>query len=74
MVAEDVPQVTKLLSSYLGQFTVAPHFSEDEVRHWLLPRPNVMSSFVVAVSGVGVANGQLERDLMLWMSRALMAP
>ena len=34
MVASDVPEVTRLLNSYLGRFKLTQHFSEDEVKHW----------------------------------------
>ncbi|KAI9106219.1 acyl-CoA N-acyltransferase, partial [Phlyctochytrium arcticum] len=46
MVANDVPSVTKLLNSYLKRFPMAPHFSEDEVRHWMLPIAKVVYSYV----------------------------
>lgn len=47
MECHDVPVVTRLLRSYLGQFVVAPEFSEDDVEHWLLPKENVVDSYVV---------------------------
>jgi len=45
----DVPQVTALLKEYLGrdQFRLHPELDEAEVRHWLLPRENVVNAFVV---------------------------
>jgi glycylpeptide N-tetradecanoyltransferase len=47
---KDVRRVTQLLNQYLKSFVVAPEFSEEEVRHWFLPRENVMYSYVVEVS------------------------
>jgi glycylpeptide N-tetradecanoyltransferase len=47
MELKDVPQVHKLLNSYLSQFHVAAQFSEDEIRHWMLPLDTVVYSFVV---------------------------
>ncbi|XP_078446525.1 myristoyl-CoA:protein N-myristoyltransferase [Wolffia australiana] len=47
MEPRDAPHVTRLLRAYLSQFAVAPDFDEDDVRHWLLPRENVVESFVV---------------------------
>ncbi|KAI8822223.1 acyl-CoA N-acyltransferase [Fimicolochytrium jonesii] len=46
MQPTDVPQVTALLNSYMQKFPMAPSFSEDEVRHWLLPVPTVVFSYV----------------------------
>jgi glycylpeptide N-tetradecanoyltransferase len=47
MERRDVVAVTKLLQTYLAQFQVAPHFSEDDVEYLLLPIDNVINSFVV---------------------------
>ncbi|KAJ1559422.1 hypothetical protein HK405_010698 [Cladochytrium tenue] len=47
METSDVPAVHKLLSAYLKQFAVAPIFSEEEIKHWLVPRAGVIFSFVV---------------------------
>ena len=47
MTAEDVPRVTKLLSTYLSKFAVAPEMDEADVAHWLLPREDVVFSYVV---------------------------
>jgi glycylpeptide N-tetradecanoyltransferase len=49
MKASDVKQVCALLNSFLKKFKVAPHFSEDDVRHWFLPIDNVIYSYVVEV-------------------------
>lgn len=47
MELKDVPQVTMLLQTYLTKFKLTPHLTEDEVAHWILPRPGVLDSFVV---------------------------
>ena len=46
----DCSRVTELLNKYLKKFKVAPHFTLDDVRHWILPRQNVVYSFVDQVS------------------------
>ncbi|KAL3503794.1 hypothetical protein ACH5RR_033635 [Cinchona calisaya] len=47
MEPHDVPAVTRLLRNYLKQFVVSPDFDENDVEHWLLPKKNVVYSFVV---------------------------
>ncbi|CAH2058049.1 unnamed protein product [Thlaspi arvense] len=47
MEPRDVPAVTGLLRNYLSQFGVATDFDEDDVGHWLLPREDVVHSYVV---------------------------
>uniref|UniRef100_A0A1D1XGR6 Glycylpeptide N-tetradecanoyltransferase n=1 Tax=Anthurium amnicola TaxID=1678845 RepID=A0A1D1XGR6_9ARAE len=47
MEVRDVPAVTRLLRSYLAQFAMAPDFDEKDVEHWLLPRENVVESYLV---------------------------
>lgn len=48
MQEKDVPAVFKLLNNYLQEFKLAPQFtSEEEVAHWLLPRKELLHSFVV---------------------------
>ena len=44
-------QVTQLLSTYLGRFGLAPVFTEEEVEHYLMSRPGVVSAFVVESAG-----------------------
>ncbi|CDY54386.1 BnaC09g53700D [Brassica napus] len=43
----DVPAVTRLLRNYLSQFGVATDFDENDVEHWLLPREDVVDSYLV---------------------------
>eukprot|EP00771_Trimastix_marina_P000702 gnl/Trimastix_PCT/1726.p2 GENE.gnl/Trimastix_PCT/1726~~gnl/Trimastix_PCT/1726.p2 ORF type:complete len:491 (-),score=166.66 gnl/Trimastix_PCT/1726:1199-2632(-) len=44
----DVPVVRQKLNAYLTQFAVAPEFtSDEELAHWLLPRDEIVQSFVV---------------------------
>ncbi|XP_068639924.1 glycylpeptide N-tetradecanoyltransferase 1-like [Aristolochia californica] len=47
MELRDIPAVTRLLRNYLIQFAVAPDFDEDDVEHWLLPKENVVDSYLV---------------------------
>ncbi|KAJ3348000.1 glycylpeptide N-tetradecanoyltransferase, partial [Kappamyces sp. JEL0680] len=48
---EHVGQVTALLDEYLSKFAFAPHLSEEEVRHYLLPLEKVVYSWVVEEEG-----------------------
>jgi glycylpeptide N-tetradecanoyltransferase len=48
---KDVPQAFKLLSSYLSKYKLIPIFSEEEFRHWFLPRHNIVECFVVENNG-----------------------
>jgi glycylpeptide N-tetradecanoyltransferase len=47
MELHDVPAVTRLLKDYLSQFSVAPYLDENDVEHWLLPKEDVVDSFLV---------------------------
>jgi len=47
MEEKDVPSVAKLLHQYLAKFDVAPLFTEEEVKHFFMPRKGVMNSYVV---------------------------
>jgi glycylpeptide N-tetradecanoyltransferase len=47
MVDADVPKVTALVNTYLRKFAVAPHFTEQEVKHHLSVREGVVYSYVV---------------------------
>ncbi|XP_062204227.1 glycylpeptide N-tetradecanoyltransferase 1-like [Phragmites australis] len=47
MELRDVAAVTRLLKAYLARFVVAPDFDEVDVEHWLLPREDVVDSYLV---------------------------
>ncbi|KAM7498869.1 hypothetical protein LguiA_023283 [Lonicera macranthoides] len=47
MEPHDVPAVTRLLRNYLSQFIVAPDLDENDVEHWLLPKEDVLDSYLV---------------------------
>ncbi|XP_053722138.1 glycylpeptide N-tetradecanoyltransferase 1-like [Synchiropus splendidus] len=47
MLKKDVPAVRSLLQSHLRKFDLSPIWSPHEVEHWLLPRDNVMHTYVV---------------------------
>lgn len=49
MEKKDCVQVQLLLEKYLSKFILAPKLSLEEVEHWLLPRDNVVNSYVVEV-------------------------
>jgi len=44
---KDCAEVCKLLQDYLKNFDFAAFLDEDEFKHWLLPRPGVINSYVV---------------------------
>ncbi|XP_048468793.1 glycylpeptide N-tetradecanoyltransferase 2 isoform X2 [Rhincodon typus] len=47
MEQKDIKRVQELLFKYLKQFELAPVMSEEEVVHWLLPRENIIDTYVV---------------------------
>ncbi|KAL0041757.1 hypothetical protein WJX79_003570 [Trebouxia sp. C0005] len=47
----DVPQVTRLLSTYLEKYSLIPIFTEEEVQHYLTPVEDVVDSYVVESAG-----------------------
>lgn len=47
MTEADVPMVLELVSKYLAKFRVAPSLDLDDVKHWLLPRKDIVFSYVV---------------------------
>jgi glycylpeptide N-tetradecanoyltransferase len=47
MAEKDVSAVHKKLNKYLSQYKMHIQFSEKEIRHFLIPRDNVIESFVV---------------------------
>lgn len=51
MSEEHVSQVYTQLTEYLDKFDLSPRFSLEEVKHWFLPREDVISSYVVERDG-----------------------
>lgn len=49
MTKKDVPVVHHLLREYLSQFNLVPAMNQEEVEHWLLPRENIIDTFLVEV-------------------------
>lgn len=47
MVQSDVHAVTEFLRGYLLEFQVAPEFCDEDVKHWLLPKNDVVDCYVV---------------------------
>lgn len=54
---KDLPQVSKLLKGHQEQFRLHVEFQEHEFAHIFLPRPQVISSYVVAHKGKITAFG-----------------
>mmetsp|Transcript_62819 Transcript_62819/g.132645 ORF Transcript_62819/g.132645 Transcript_62819/m.132645 type:complete len:460 (+) Transcript_62819:98-1477(+) len=52
MEPKDTKRVTELLTNYLKKFSLHPEFTEDEVAHWMLPRPGVVYAYVRETRGV----------------------
>jgi len=57
MVRSDIPAVTKILNRYLSRFALHLRFTDEEVKHWFLPRKGVVSAYVVANKDEGEAAG-----------------
>ena len=49
LTVKDVPEATALLGDYLKQFKLSPVFNKAEFKHWFLPRPGVVNTYVVEV-------------------------
>lgn len=49
MTKKDVPVVHRLLRDYLSQFNLVPAMNQEEVEHWLLPRENIIDTYLVEV-------------------------
>eukprot|EP00475_Leptophrys_vorax_P023999 TRINITY_DN33042_c0_g2_i2.p1 TRINITY_DN33042_c0_g2~~TRINITY_DN33042_c0_g2_i2.p1 ORF type:complete len:158 (-),score=51.96 TRINITY_DN33042_c0_g2_i2:112-585(-) len=47
MEERDVPEANELLQNYLQQFDLHVSMTDEEFKHWLLPRPNVITTYVV---------------------------
>ncbi|XP_055511660.1 glycylpeptide N-tetradecanoyltransferase 2 isoform X2 [Leucoraja erinacea] len=47
MEQKDVKSVQELLFNYLKQFELAPVMNDVEVIHWLMPRENIIDTYVV---------------------------
>lgn len=47
MKTKDIGPVTKLLTDYLKKFDLHLKFTQEDVKHWFIPRPNVVYTYVV---------------------------
>ena len=47
MTEEDIPRAHKLLELYLKRFDLSPFFTIEDFRHWFLPQPGIVDSFIV---------------------------
>lgn len=49
MTKEDAPRILSLLQEHLCKFKLSPVLSQPQLEHWLLPRENVIDTYVVEV-------------------------
>lgn len=50
MERSDIPAVFALLNEYLTRYSLVPIFqSEAEIEWWMLPRENIVTTYVVEV-------------------------
>lgn len=49
MTEQDIPAVTKLFNTYQSRFAFHQTLSEAEVRHTLMPKPDVVYTYFVKV-------------------------
>lgn len=47
MKKKDISQICKLLNNYLRQFKIYFIYTEEEVKHWFMPRKDVIYTYVV---------------------------
>ncbi|KAM9716178.1 glycylpeptide N-tetradecanoyltransferase 1-like [Menidia menidia] len=47
MTKDDIPGIHTLLQTYLSKFPLSPLLSLQEVEHWLMPKENVIYTYVV---------------------------
>jgi len=47
MEEKDIPTVTAQLNEFQKKYTVGVHFTEEEVRHYLMPRKDIVGSYVI---------------------------
>ena len=46
LVKKDVDSLTKLINTQMHKFVVKFHFTEEEVKHFFMPRENIIYTFV----------------------------
>uniref|UniRef100_T1JAC3 Glycylpeptide N-tetradecanoyltransferase n=1 Tax=Strigamia maritima TaxID=126957 RepID=T1JAC3_STRMM len=51
MTTADVKKTHTVLLAYLKRFDLSPVFTEEEFRHWFIPRENIVDSFIVEKDG-----------------------
>lgn len=47
MEEKDIPKIEPLLNNYLKRYKLSPYLSEADIKHWLLPRHNVIYTYIV---------------------------
>lgn len=48
---DDIPSTFKLFKSYMNRFKLTPIFDESEFAHWVLPRDQILKTYVTEVDG-----------------------
>ena len=51
MTPADVPEAFKLFSEHMQRYELVSLFSEDEFRHWFIPRAGIIYAYVVESNG-----------------------
>ncbi|BFZ01130.1 hypothetical protein BsWGS_04169 [Bradybaena similaris] len=51
LTPSDVPEAHKLLFEFMQKYQLAPLFTEEDFRHWFMPRSGIINSFVVETGG-----------------------
>lgn len=51
MTLADLPEAHSLLTKFLERYDLTPIFDETEFRHWFVPRPGIVDSYVVEKDG-----------------------
>lgn len=64
---EDVPAVHALLKKYLNRYELIPDFTQEEVEHWMVHKPEVSEEQVIFsyVVEVSLQSGHLSSPLLL---------
>ncbi|KAH9520312.1 Glycylpeptide N-tetradecanoyltransferase 2 [Bulinus truncatus] len=51
LTPSDVPEAYQLLKKFMHRYDLAPLFTEEEFRHWFIPRDGIINSYVVESKG-----------------------
>jgi glycylpeptide N-tetradecanoyltransferase len=56
-IADDLDAVSDLITTYFAKLALTPKLTNEEIRHWLLPRNKTVETYVVEDSMNGVITG-----------------